>query len=124
MTITVAFPSHGDAVVREPGPLEEAAADAAVGLVADLTHPHVPSARGPLFLHHLQHARGPAATLGRVSWPKFLAVPAVGDVDAFVGSERVRRYCCRGRDAVFPFLLHLRVHHEQRVVRQVNCDLP
>ena len=54
---------------------------------------------------------------------KRLAIVAVRDVDASVPSDGVRIDGGRRRDAMLPLLLHLGVHHEQRVMRQVDSDL-
>lgn len=44
-------------------------------------------------------------------------------IDPPVPGNRVRLNRRRGRHAVLPRLLHLGVHHEQRVVREVDGDL-
>lgn len=50
-------------------------------------------------------------------------VVAVGDVNPRAPGDWVRVNDLRRRDAVLPLLLHLGVHDEQRVVRQVDGDL-
>lgn len=52
------------------------------------------------------------------------AVVPVRDVDPLVPRNGVRIDGQRRRDAVLPFLLHLCVHDQQRVVWQVDRDLP
>ena len=54
---------------------------------------------------------------------KAVAVVSVSDVDSFIARDGMRiddRSC---RNAMLPFLLHLGVHYEQRVVRQVYGNL-
>lgn len=52
-----------------------------------------------------------------------LAVVSVSNIDPFVASDRMRIDHGSWMDAVLPFLLHLRVHNQQRIVRQVYRDL-
>ena len=54
---------------------------------------------------------------------KAFAIVSIRDVDAFVSCNRMR-VDGRGRvDAVLPLFLHFGVHHQQRVVRQMDRDL-
>lgn len=52
-----------------------------------------------------------------------VAITAVRDINTPVSRDRVRINGRRRRDAVLPLFLHLGVHHQQRVVREVDGDL-
>ena len=51
------------------------------------------------------------------------AVISVSDIDSFVARYGMRIDHRRRMNAMLPFLLHLRMHHQKRVVRQVYRDL-
>ena len=53
-----------------------------------------------------------------------LRVVPVGDIDALIASDGMRVNSRRRVDAVLPFLLHLGMHDEQRIVREMNGHLP
>ena len=52
-----------------------------------------------------------------------LAVVAIGDVDALVAGNGMRIYCKSRGYTVLPFFLHFCVHHEKRVMGQMDGDL-
>lgn len=56
----------------------------------------------------------PASLRKEVAAPgmKALAVIPIGHIDASIPGDRMRIDGCSGVNAVFPFLLHLRMHHE------------
>lgn len=56
--------------------------------------------------------------------PKVFAVPPVCDVDALIAGDGMRRDCRGWCNAVFPLLLHLGVHDEQGIMREVDGNLP
>ncbi len=91
--------------------------------VTRMTHPEVLAPILPLPLHNPKHGRHPTLALGSELGVQTGSVVAIRDVDALVAGNGVRINGRRGCDAVFPFLLHLRVHDEQGVVREVDRDL-
>ena len=88
-----------------------------------MAHPEVPSAILLLPLHDPQHSRHPTLALWRELWMQVLPVISIRDVNSFVSCYRMGIDSERGRDAVFPFFLHFRVHYEEGVVREVDGDL-
>lgn len=54
---------------------------------------------------------------------ELVSIVSVRDVDPPVPRDRVRIDGLRGSDAVLPLLLHLGMHDEQGVVREVDRDL-
>lgn len=62
-------------------------------------------------------------TLRRILGVKRLSIPSIRDIQPLVPGERVRFDGLCRCDAVFPLLLHLGVHDEEGVVREVNGDL-
>lgn len=109
-------------VVVELCPLEEGAVLPA-RRVAGLAHPKVPPAVLPPLLDDAQHGRDATRAPGRVPRVQAGLVVAVRDVDAPVAGHGVRVDGMGWRDAVLPGFLHLGVHDQQRVVRQVDGDL-
>jgi hypothetical protein len=85
-----------------------------------MTHPHVPPPGLLLALHTSQHGWNIALALWRVLWMKRLLVVTVRDIEPLVLGDGMRIDGWSGSDAVFPFLLHLCMHHQQGVVRQMN----
>lgn len=49
---------------------------------------------------------------------------SVRDIDSLSSCNRVRVDALRWRYTVLPLLLHLSMHHQQRVVGKMNCNLP
>lgn len=95
-----------------------------VGDISGMAHPKIFSKVFPLPRHYTQHTRDVAFALWCVLGVHVGPVVSVGNVDSLVPSYWVRIDRWRWGDAMFPFLLHLCVHHEQGVVRQVDRDLP
>lgn len=54
---------------------------------------------------------------------EIVLVATIRDAETFVACQRVRIDDLRRSNRVFPLLLHLGVHDEERVVGQVDCDL-
>lgn len=88
-----------------------------------MAHPKVLAEILPLALHNPQYARHATRASRRVRRVHACPVVAVRNVDAPVARNRVRVNRLRRRDAVLPLLLHLGVHHQQRVVRQMDRNL-
>lgn len=114
---------HGISIMIELGPLEERAFFLARD-ISSVAHPEILPIVLLLPLDNLQHTRHAACALGRESRMHVRSVMTVRDVYSFVSRNRVRVYGKGRRHRVFPFLLHLGVHHQQRIMRQMDRDLP
>lgn len=89
-----------------------------------MAHPHITSLVFFFSLNASQHRRYAAFASGRVSWVEALAVVAVSDIDPLVSSDWVRINNWRWMNAVFPLLLHLCMHDQERIVWQMDGNLP
>jgi hypothetical protein len=74
-------------------------------------------------LHAPQHSREPTPALRREPRMQRLLITPIRDVNPLIPRQRMRLHRPRRRYAVFPLLLHLRMHHQQRVMREQNRDL-
>lgn len=88
-----------------------------------MTHPHIPPTILLLPLNATQHCRHTTFTSRRIPRLKTFPVMAVGDIDPFIPSNRMGIDGGSRMDAVLPFLLHLRMHHQKRIVGQMDCYL-
>ena len=114
--------SHRIPIVIKLGPAKELAGRLA-GHVAGVAHPKIPPPRVPLPGHDPQHGGHPARAARGVARVEAVAVVAVRDVDAPGARHGVRVDGLGGRHAVLPFFLHVGVHDQEGVVREVDGDL-
>lgn len=88
-----------------------------------MAHPEVTPAILLFLLNDPEHRRDTTlASRSEFRVEVRLIVP-VSDVDALVSGNRVRVDGLRRGNTVLPFLLHLCMHHQQRVVGEMNGDL-
>jgi hypothetical protein len=85
--------------------------------------PHVSSLIARLALHTPQDACNAAFTPWSILGMHDFLVAAVCDVEPLVARDRMRRNHLRRGNAVFPVLLHISMHHKQRIVREMDSDL-
>lgn len=116
------FMPNGLPVIVKLSPLKERA-----GLlprnIPGMAHPKVPPEILLLPLYHPQHAGKPTLAPWCQARVQGRFVVPVRDVDPLVARHRVRLDGLGGSHTVLPLLLHLSVHDEQGVVRQMDRDL-
>lgn len=76
-----------------------------------------------VYLTQVSSASGHISFPWAILWVKRLSIIAVGDIDAFVSRDGVWINRKRGCYRVLPFFLHLRMHHQEGIVRQMNGNL-
>ena len=88
-----------------------------------MAHPKVFPEILLLPLDNPQNARHPASAFRRLARVHIRLVVAISDIDAPVSGNGMRVYGLSRGYTVLPLLLHLGMHHEKRVMRQVNGNL-
>lgn len=109
----------GLAILVKFGPLEEAA-PFLTRRIPGMTHPHIPPKILSLFLDAPKYSGHAAMTFRSVFRMKAGLVVPVCDIDTLIGSGRMRIDSGRRRYGMLPSLLHLGMHHEQAVMRQMD----
>lgn len=112
----------GIPVIIKFGPLKERAA-LFTRNVARVAHPEIFTPILPLALDNTQHARDTTATLGREARVHVGPIIAIRNIDALVPRDGVRTDGQGRGHGMLPFFLHLGVHHQQRVVWEMDGDL-
>jgi hypothetical protein len=88
--------------------------------VARMTHPHVATQVFRFSLYASECTWYLAVAFWCESWVEARFVVSVGDIDSFVSGNWVWINGIGRNNAVLPIFLHLSMHDEQRVVRQMN----
>ena len=91
--------------------------------ISRMTHPHVPPPRLLLPRCTAQHGRDPTLTLGRVLWMQTVLVTTIRDIDPLVLGQRMGVDGLGRRNAMFPLLLHIGMHDQQRIMREMYTNL-
>lgn len=107
------------AILVELCPLEEGATFAVWG-VAMVAHPEVPAPILLTLLHNLEDGGDTTPAFWCVLWVEYGFVISVGHVDSSGAGDGMRVDSLRWGDGMLPKLLHLAVHDEEGVVRQVD----
>lgn len=110
------------AIVVEVCPLEEGAVLVA-WQIATMAHPEILPVVLLSPLHDFEHSRNITLAFRCEFRMEVSSVVPIGDIDSPAPCYRVRINCLCWCDGVFPFFLHLSVHDQERVVRQVDGDL-
>jgi hypothetical protein len=109
-------------IIVEFSPLKERTALLPRSIIS-MTHPHVLPTVLLLSLHTSQDRRDITLAFRRELGMQRVLVVTVRDIDSFVLGDGMWIDGWSRSDAVFPLFLHLRMHHEQGIVRQMNGNL-
>lgn len=109
-------------IIIELSPLEKVA-PIFPRYIPSIAHPEIPAPIFLLPLHNPHHCRYIAFTSRRILRMQFLFIISICDIDPFNASYWMWINSLCWSDTVLPFLLHLGMHNEQRIVGQMNCYL-